>query len=121
MMLTKGWGRIVAITSASVKQPMQRHAISTIFRAGLTAALRHLANETVSKGITVNSVCPASVLTDNFARNHDINARTQHVPMGRLGTVEELAGTVAFLASQQAGFITGASIQVDGGMTGALF
>ena len=63
MMLTKGWGRIVAITSASVKQPMPHHAVSPIFRAGLTAALRHLANETVDKGITVNAVCRASVMT----------------------------------------------------------
>ena len=120
LILKKGWGRIVAITSASVKQPLPLHALSTIFRAGLTAALKHLANETAGKGITVNSVCPASIQSESFAANYDLDERVQRVPLKRLGTVSEFAGTVAFFASQQAGYIHGTSIQVDGGMTGSL-
>lgn len=121
LIIGKGWGRIVSIGSASVKQPHPLHAMSTIFRAGLMAALKHLANETAGKGITVNSVCPASIRSESFAANYDLEARVQRVPMKRLGTMAELAGTVAFFASQQAGYITGESIQVDGGMTGALY
>jgi 3-oxoacyl-[acyl-carrier protein] reductase len=116
----RGWGRIVAITSASVKQPMAYHALSTVFRAGVTAALKHLANELAPKGVTVNAVCPASVLTPNFAAHNDAEARRRTVPMQRLGKPAEVAATIAFLASEQAGFITGASVQVDGGMVAAL-
>lgn len=121
MMLDRGWSRIVAIGSASIKQPMPRHALSTIFRAGLLAALKHLSNETAGKGLTVNTVSPASIKSDSFAANYNLEARLKTIPMNRLGTVEELASTVAFFCSQQAGFINGANIQVDGGMTSALY
>ncbi len=120
LLLDKGWGRVVAITSASVKQPMARHAISTIFRAGVQAALKHLANETASRGVTVNAVAPATILTPTFGTYHNVEARVQAVPMKRLGTREEVAATVAFLASRQAGYITGQVIQLDGGMTSGL-
>lgn len=120
LMLDKGWGRIVGITSASVKQPMPRHALSTIFRAGFQAALKHLVDELAPHGVTVNAVAPATVMTPTFAQFHDIAARVAAVPLGRPGTAEELAGTVAFLASRQAGFITGQTIQLDGGQTRAL-
>lgn len=116
----KGWGRIVGITSASVKHPMPRHAISTIYRAGLAAALKHLANEIARSGVTVNVVAPASIRSDSFADVHDLEERIKRVPLGRLGTVDEFAGAVVFFASQQAGFITGQNLQVDGGMTSAL-
>ena len=112
-----GWGRIVAITSASVKQPMPRHAISTIFRAGVQAALKHLAMELAERGVTVNAVAPATVLTPTFPGFHDVAQRIQSVPMKRAGKLEELGATVAFLASENAGFITGQVIQLDGGAT----
>lgn len=120
LIVQRGWGRIIAITSASVKQPMDRHVLSTVFRTGFTAFLKHLANELAHTGVTVNCVCPASILTDALRKYYDLEARAQSVPMKRLGTPTELAGAVAFFASKQAGFITGASLQVDGGMTAAL-
>jgi len=121
LILKKGWGRIVAITSATVKQPMPLHALSTIFRAGLMGGLKQMANEVAGKGVTVNSVSPAAIRSNAFAGTFDLEERAQQMPMKRLGTVEELAGTVAFLVSQQAGYIHGANIQVDGGSTGALY
>jgi 3-oxoacyl-[acyl-carrier protein] reductase len=120
ILVERGWGRIVAITSASVKQPMPKHALSTVFRAGVTAALKHLANEVAAKGVTVNAVCPASVATAQFILHNDVEERRRKVPMQRMGKPEEVAATIAFLASEQAGFITGASLQVDGGMTASL-
>lgn len=116
----RGWGRVVAITSASVKQPMPHHGLSTVYRAGLTALMKHLANETADKGVTVNCVCPASVLTPGLQRDWDLSERIARVPMKRLGTIDEFSSAVAYLASVPAGFITGASLQIDGGLTGAL-
>ena len=120
LMTAAGWGRIVAITSASIKQPMPRHAISSIFRAGVQAALKHLAMELAPAGVTVNSVAPATVMTPTFGTFHNLEQRIQAVPLKRAGTPGELAATVAFLASAHAGFITGENVQLDGGQTRAL-
>ncbi|MGE8453843.1 MAG: SDR family oxidoreductase [Pseudomonadales bacterium] len=117
LLIGGGWGRVVAITSASIKQPMPRHAISTIYRAGVQAALKHLAMEVATHGITVNAVAPATVLTPTFSTYHNFEERIRAVPLKRAGKPEELAATVAFLASDLAGFITGESIQLDGGQT----
>jgi 3-oxoacyl-[acyl-carrier protein] reductase len=117
LLLKHSWGRVVAITSATVKQPLPRHALSTIYRAGVHAALKHLAMELADKGVTVNAVAPATVETPTFATVHNLEARRQAVPMKRTGKPEELAAMVAFFASDLAGFITGETIQLDGGQT----
>jgi 3-oxoacyl-[acyl-carrier protein] reductase len=124
-MMQRGWGRIIAITSASVKQPMPHHALSTVFRAGVTAYMKHLANEVAPHGITVNCVAPALIDTSHRTGTSayteaQAEARRKMVPLGRMGTQEEMAGVVTFLTSMQAGFITGSTIQVEGGMIGAL-
>src|SRR5918993_1697009 len=75
LLLNKGWGRVVALTSASVKQPMPRHAVSSVFRAGVHAALKHLVDELGPHGVTVNAVAPATVLTPTFANYHNLEAR----------------------------------------------
>jgi len=120
LLVHKGWGRVVAITSASIKQPMPRHAISTIFRAGVQAALKHLSMELAAAGVTVNSVAPATIMTPTFSTFHNAEQRIQAVPLKRAGRPEELSATVAFLVSAHAGFITGENIQLDGGQTRGL-
>lgn len=120
LMLDRGWGRVIGITSASVKQPMPRHAISSIFRAGVQAALKHLAMELGPKGVTVNAVAPATVVTPTFSTFHNLQARIDAIPLRRAGRPEELGATVAFLASHNAGFLTGQLLQLDGGMTTSL-
>ena len=120
LLLNKGWGRLIAITSASIKNPLPRHALSTVFRSGVQAALKHLSQEIAEHGVTVNAVAPATVLTPTFAQFHNLSDRVAATPLKRAGTMEELGGTVAFLASQQAGYITGENIQFDGGRTGSL-
>lgn len=121
----RGWGRIIAITSASVKEPMPHHSLSTVFRAGVTAYMKHLASEVGAHGITVNCVSPALIDTSHRTGNAaysagQTEARKKLTPLGRMGTQAEVTGTVAFLASMQAGFITGSSIQVEGGMIRSL-
>jgi 3-oxoacyl-[acyl-carrier protein] reductase len=120
LIVDRGWGRVIAVTSASVKQPMARHAVSTVFRAGVQAALKHLANEIGEHGVTVNSVAPAGIVTPTFGQFHDVKERAAAMPVRRLGTAEELGAVVAFLASQRAGFLTGQVIQLDGGLTASL-
>ncbi len=116
-MIEKRWGRIVSINSASVKQPMHQHGLSTIFRAGLAGYLKHLANENACHGITVNAVGPGSIGTDTFLTRPDAADRAKLLPLGRLGKPEECAAAAVFLASDLAGYITGTTLQVDGGMT----
>ena len=125
LMMKRNWGRVIAITSSSVKEPMSHHALSTVFRAGVTAYMKHLANEAGVQGITVNCVAPALIDTSHrtgtsaySAEMHE--ARKKLTPLGRMGTQEEIAGVVTFLASMQAGFITGSTIQVEGGMLRAM-
>lgn len=125
LMLKREWGRIVAITSSSVKEPMPHHALSTVFRAGVTAYMKHLANEVGGRGITVNCVAPALIDTSHRVGTSaysaaQTEARKKMTPLGRMGTQEELTGVVTFLASMQAGFVTGSSIQVEGGMLRAM-
>lgn len=125
LMLERGWGRVIAITSSSVKQPMPHHSLSTVFRAGVTAYMKHLANEVGAKGITVNCVAPALIDTSHRTGSAaytpaQAEARRKLTPLGRMGRQEEVCGVVAFLASMQAGFVTGSSINVEGGMVGAM-
>lgn len=125
-MAPRGWGRIVAVTSASVKQPMPHHSLSTVFRAGVTAYMKHLANEVGAKGITANCVAPALIDTSHRSGSaaytpEQAAARRKMTPLGRMGLQQEICGVVTFLASQQAGFVTGSTVAVEGGMIGSLF
>jgi len=126
LMVNKQWGRFVAITSASAKQPMGKHALSTVFRAGVTAYMKTLANDVGSAGVTVNCVAPALIDTSHRTGAAAYSAeqalrRKAMTPLGRMGTQEELCGVVSFLCSAQAGFVTGSTVVVDGGMVASLF
>jgi 3-oxoacyl-[acyl-carrier protein] reductase len=126
LMKTRGWGRVVAITSASAKQPMPVHALSTVFRAGVTAYMKGLATELAPMGITVNCVAPALIDTSHrTGTSAYTTAQAAHrktvSPLGRMGTQEEICAVIAFLTSRQAGFVTGSTIAVEGGMVSSLF
>lgn len=125
LITSSGWGRVIAITSASVKQPMPHHSLSTVFRAGVAAYMKHLANEIGAQGVTVNCVAPALIDTSHRVGSAaytpaQAEARRKLTPLGRMGSQEEVCGVVTFLASMQAGFVTGSTICVEGGMVGAL-
>lgn len=123
-MRERGWGRIVAITSLGVRQPYPDLALSNAARAGATGFLRTLAREVAGDGITVNSVQPGLHATDRvrsvFGDGDRLAEVLATVPAGRLGEPAELGALVAFLCSAQAGFLTGASIPLDGGAYQAL-
>lgn len=116
-MQAQQWGRIVAITSTSVHTPMPNLILSNTARSGLTSLLKTLALEVVGDGITVNTAQPGLHLTkrvtDLYQDSLDSLAETQ--PTGRVGDATDFGQVVAFLCSQQANYITGVSIPVDGG------
>ncbi len=128
------WGRLITITSSAVKQPVDGLLLSNSVRAAVTGLARTLANEYAADGITVNNVCPGYTRTarlDDLAST--ISGRTgisreevfanwaREIPAGRLGTPEEFAAVVAFLASERAGYVNGTSVAVDGGLVRSLF
>ena len=129
-----GSGRIITIVSTSVKQPIDGLLLSNAIRSGVVGLAKTLSIELAPDNITVNNVCPGRILTDRLRQIYHINERVQQgvseeavlkemaqdVPMGRVGKPEELGALVAFLASQQAAYITGTTIQVDGGLVRSL-
>lgn len=120
-MQERRWGRVVAITSLSVRQPIGSLILSNTARAGATGFLKTLAREVAGDGITVNSVQPGLHATDRVtALYSDPDAVAASIPAGFLGDPGDFGELVAFLCSEQARFITGAAIPVDGGAYAAL-
>lgn len=121
-----GWGRIVAITSLGVRQPYPHLVLSNTARSGATAFLRTLAGEVAAQGITVNSVQPGLHATDRMRKiygDDDSPALAEalsEIPAGRLGRADDFGAIVTFLCSEQAKFVTGAQLHVDGGAYQAL-
>jgi 3-oxoacyl-[acyl-carrier protein] reductase len=127
-LIEKRWGRIINMTSISVKQPIDGLILSNTVRSGVIGFAKTLSNELASYNVTVNNVCPGYTMTERV-RKLSIDVAQKRgstpeaiikgweslIPMRRMGTPEEFAALVAFLASERSGYITGASIQIDGG------
>jgi len=125
-MHAKGWGRIIGIQSTSVKQPVENIDLSNGIRPGIAGLMKAIMPDLAKGGITINLVLPGMFLTSRIlgslaegAGEIDKTVESQiaaSVPLGRLGRPIELGHLVAFLASEQAGYITGAAYQIDGGI-----
>lgn len=113
-----GRGRIVNITSISVRQPIPNILLSNAFRSAVTAMAKTLAGEVAGQGVTVNNLAPGTIMTDRVRQLYSGNLEdvARGIPAGRIGTPEEFGATCAFLCSVQAGYVTGQTIGVDGGM-----
>lgn len=118
-MRERRWGRIITITSRTVREAIDGLALSNVARAGVAGAVRTLAREVASENVLINNVMPGSVRTDRlieiYGSDEAIDQRGAITPMGRVGEPRELAASVAFLASDRASYITGVSLLVDGG------
>ncbi len=123
------WGRIITISSVTVRQPQPQLILSNAVRAGIMGLVRSLANEFGKDGITVNNVGPGYTATDRLkelsARRASASGESEEkierawidqIPLGRLGKPEEVADAIVWLASERASFVTGQTILVDGGM-----
>lgn len=118
-MKKQGFGRIIAITSISVKQPVENLILSNSVRASVAGLIKTLATELGEYNITVNNVMPGYTQTNRLLslikNNPSINSITDEIPLKRFGTPEEFAAAVTFIASERASYITGVSLAVDGG------
>ena len=128
VMKEKRWGRIINMTSVAVKQPIDGLILSNTMRSGVIGMAKTLSNELAPFNVTVNNVCPGYTMTDRVRKLAEVTAKKEGttpeeiikrwestIPMGRLGTPQEFANLVTFLASERSSYITGASIQIDGG------
>ena len=128
-MQRRQWGRLVTITSVTVKQPADNLLLSNSVRAGVAGLAKTLANEFGKDNITVNNVCPGYTMTDRLDELAGVQALAAgvpkqeiytrwagNVPLRRLGKPEEFAAVVAFVCSERASYLNGVSIQVDGGL-----
>ena len=120
------WGRIVALTSSSVKQPIPGLALSNTFRTALVSALKTLSAEVAAEGITVNAIATGRVATSRlrelYASDDAMTAAAKtDVPIGRVALPAEFAPMVAFLCGEPALYVTGQTIGVDGGLVRGVF
>lgn len=127
-MRAKKWGRIIGMTSSSVRQPIANLTLSNTMRAGLTGYFKTLSAEVAKDGVLINTICTGMFLTDRLTELFEIRAaksgRTveeerraaeREIPVGRLGEVHEFGAMVAFMASEKASFLNGVALPFDGG------
>ncbi len=128
------WGRIINITSVSVKQPIDNLLLSNSLRLGVLGWAKTVSRQVASENILINNVCPGWTRTERVVQLFQARAKTEGstptaiekqiisgIPMGRMGNPEELANLVVFLASERASYITGTTIQVDGGAVKGIY
>jgi 3-oxoacyl-[acyl-carrier protein] reductase len=128
-MQARGGGAILMSTSSSVKEPIPNLSLSTVLRASVSALAKTLALELAPSNIRVNQIVPGRIDTDRVRQLDQINGQRQGIsadqakaksvttiPLGRYGEPEEFGRVAAFLLSDAAGYVTGATVQVDGGL-----
>lgn len=124
-MRRRKWGRIVALESISVKQPVPTLVLSNAFRTAVVATLKTLSSDVAADGITINTIATGLIETDRFRALYDTADKKDRaisaIPMKRAASPEEYAPLVAFLCSEPARYITGQTISIDGGLITGIF
>lgn len=120
------WGRVVALTSSSVKQPIGNIVLSNAFRTALVSALKTLSGEVAADGVTINAIATGRIFTERLlalygSEENVSDAAKTEVPIGRVATPQEFAPLVAFLCGAPASYVTGQTIAIDGGLIRGTF
>ena len=120
-MRERGFGRILSVSSSAAREPIPALLMSTAHRSALLATFKLLSGRLAADGITLNTILPGRFGTDRLVHVHGTmeaaeEAARNDVPIGRLGTIEEIGAAGAFLCSEQASYITGVALPVDGGL-----
>jgi 3-oxoacyl-[acyl-carrier protein] reductase len=124
-MRAKKWGRVVAVQSRSVREPIPALTVSNATRPGAAGLIKDLSQTLARDGILLNTVLPGRILTDRFMQGaahaaptnpNYLATQTAELPIGRLGSAQEMANAVVFLASERASYINGVALAVDGGL-----
>ncbi len=134
LMKKQNWGRVINITSVAVKQPIDGLILSNTARTAVIGLTKTLSNEYAKHNILFNNVCPGRIMTDRIIDLANSRAKLtknsfkkviqemeSDIPVGRIGNPEELSALVAFLASEKSSYITGNTIQIDGGLVKNLY
>jgi len=129
LMLSRNWGRLIYVTSLTLRQPMPNLVLSNTIRLSINGLVKSLAMELGPRGITANGIMQGHILTGRVRELAEDNARrsgrsvdevmrelTNKIPLGRYGTPEEVGYLAAFLASERASYINGAMVLIDGGV-----
>ncbi len=132
-MRQNGWGRIMAVASTSIREPIAGLTASNALRSAVAGWLKTLAGEVAAEGVTVNMLLPGRLATDRTLSFDKMDAESEglsietvaarsqsDIPVGRYGTPAEFGAAAAFLASRQAGYITGVALPIDGGLSRAM-
>ncbi|WP_270936362.1 SDR family oxidoreductase [Falsiroseomonas oryzae] len=127
-MRKRGWGRVLVVGSSGMQHPIPNLALSNVLRSAIWGWLKTYSGEAAKDGVTMNVIAPGSIMTDRIMQNaasraskagttpeQELGKMAAEIPAGRIGTPAEFGPTAAFLASEQAGYITGSMIRVDGG------
>jgi 3-oxoacyl-[acyl-carrier protein] reductase len=120
-MRRRSWGRVLNVSSTTVREPLPYLMLSNVHRVSMLAAFKTLARELAADGVTFNTLLTGRIATDRITelyggREQAEAAAAEAIPAGRLGTVEEMAAAAAFLSSDRASYVTGQALAVDGGL-----
>src|SRR5215210_5467892 len=121
-MRERGWGRVVLVASSAVREPIPSLQLSNAHRPGMVVAFKVLARQAAGDGVTLNTLLPGRIATDRMidtagSREAAEAGARDTIPAGRLGDIADMGAAAAFLCSDQAGYITGTTLLVDGGLT----
>jgi 3-oxoacyl-[acyl-carrier protein] reductase len=121
-MRERGWGRVVLVASSAVREPIAALQLSNVHRPGMIVGFKVLAREAAGDGVTLNTLLPGRIATERIlgtmgSREEAEKIARDTIPVGRLGDIADMGAAAAFLCSAQAGYITGTTLLVDGGLT----
>jgi 3-oxoacyl-[acyl-carrier protein] reductase len=118
LMKAEGWGRCIVVGSVAAREPIDGLTVSNILRAGILGLINTASRQFAAAGVTVNAILPGYIDTERLREvSKDIEGLATQIPVGRIASIDEVGQLAAYLASVQAGYLTGQAITLDGGLS----